>query len=799
MNPPPPFPSPYIIFNPSNVNSNPSPSPSPNPNPSPNLVPSHPQLRSSHLHPPRLTSDLPTTLSVLDDLLRLSESTLGSLASVLPCVSDTKPGGSVSSNAVAQCPLNPNHLMPPEYLFLHSLKCPSPLDVGHLLDDLHYPKTLKSEDLLILQNKFSQPLEDPNAELCFSLEDYMDFDTNFFYRDCPGIVRLSSSDSTKRMFSLPGILAVECANFSGQRGGQINELLKDNVMLLPSEVWAVRCGVEQWSDYPLEYSYSVLKVFLGLDIVHEFDLLTWMISNSPRFGIVIDVSMRDHIFVLFRLCLKAVMREAARSLEFVLKGGLDEKGGEMSVRKVSFKCPILVDAFKWLASQLAILYGIEYAKSFTVTMLKNLILNVASNLLFWSVDQKLVGASAVELDSVTVDANNIAGQTTEKFIEDDNHVRADAGVFSRPIFVYQIGAAIASLHERSLLEERLRALRNPQQFTAYQRVVEHAYWSKIAEEERLKLSNYRPLLEQDGLLSQRLHDQGTTNKTKSREELLAEERDYKRRRTSYRGKKLKRTTKEVMRDIIEEHMEAIREAGGIGFSVKGEGGKVLTSEPVAGHDFSGGSGSRADTFEAYETRVDQRHGYNKQLPSGYDAKNTKPVDAFRDTYYERRKGDSRKQTVGLEVRGTTSRERYYSKYHSRSPDTGGSDYVPRGHRIYSRVLSNEQQSHTREHDVDGVAEDRHYRREPLSSSPSEYHGSKYRSSTSRSGSVSSRRKDRHVLEASDRRNQRRHEDDGSGSSTRHDFTDRYDPSRSQDMDDHQSLSHSKYVRPVSPH
>lgn len=36
---------------------------------------------------------------------------------------------------------------------------------------------------------------------------------------------------------------------------------------------------------------------------------------------------------------------------------------------------------------------------------------------------------------------------------------------------------------------------------------------------------------------------------KSREELLAEERDYKRRRMSYRGKKMKRTTTQVRRDL----------------------------------------------------------------------------------------------------------------------------------------------------------------------------------------------------------------------------------------------------------
>ena len=36
-----------------------------------------------------------------------------------------------------------------------------------------------------------------------------------------------------------------------------------------------------------------------------------------------------------------------------------------------------------------------------------------------------------------------------------------------------------------------------------------------------------------------------TNKTKTREELLAEERDYKRRRMSYRGKKGKKTAVQV--------------------------------------------------------------------------------------------------------------------------------------------------------------------------------------------------------------------------------------------------------------
>lgn len=41
-----------------------------------------------------------------------------------------------------------------------------------------------------------------------------------------------------------------------------------------------------------------------------------------------------------------------------------------------------------------------------------------------------------------------------------------------------------------------------------------------------------------------------TGKTKTREELLAEERDYKRRRMSYRGKKAKRSTLQVGKQLV---------------------------------------------------------------------------------------------------------------------------------------------------------------------------------------------------------------------------------------------------------
>ncbi|KAG2273127.1 hypothetical protein Bca52824_067682 [Brassica carinata] len=48
---------------------------------------------------------------------------------------------------------------------------------------------------------------------------------------------------------------------------------------------------------------------------------------------------------------------------------------------------------------------------------------------------------------------------------------------------------------------------------------------------------------------------------KTREEPLAEERDYKRRRMSYRGKKVKRTPRQVLSDMIEECTEEVKLAG----------------------------------------------------------------------------------------------------------------------------------------------------------------------------------------------------------------------------------------------
>ncbi|CDY49354.1 BnaA05g33160D [Brassica napus] len=109
-------------------------------------------------------------------------------------------------------------------------------------------------------------------------------------------------------------------------------------------------------------------------------------------------------------------------------------------------------------------------------------------------------------------------------------------------------------------------IRYAQPLTRYQRLL--GVMTAKDDEERKGRPNYRPIIDHDGLPRQRLSNQDM-NKMKTREELLAEERDYKRRRMSYRGNKVKGTPRQVLSGMIEEFTEEVKIAGGIGCFEKG--------------------------------------------------------------------------------------------------------------------------------------------------------------------------------------------------------------------------------------
>ncbi|CAG7878421.1 unnamed protein product, partial [Brassica rapa] len=151
--------------------------------------------------------------------------------------------------------------------------------------------------------------------------------------------------------------------------------------------------------------------------------------------------------------------------------------------------------------------------------------------------------------------------------------------------------------------------------------------------------SYRPIIDHDGLPRQRLSNQDM-NKMTTREELLAEERDYKRRRMSYRGKKVKRTPRQVLSDMIEEFTEEVKLAGGIGCFEKG----------VPVHSSS-------------STRNDQ-----KESDLGYNSVSTTLADSSPRSYKQWKGENHADSEYPTDIRTSTDKRKRYEEYDSGSSE-----------------------------------------------------------------------------------------------------------------------------------
>ncbi|CAN1247282.1 U11/U12 small nuclear ribonucleoprotein 48 kDa protein [Linum grandiflorum] len=608
--PPPPPPPNHIMF----------PCPPPNPNPSPNIFfhplhrppqqqPPHPlpyqlpppppqQQQSPHFASAPQVRDVSSTLSSLTELISLSRQTLSSLSSLI----DSKPSPLKLNETLVPCPYNPHHLMPPESLFVHTLRCPSPVceDPTSIIQSLHYPKTL---DLRFqAKTQFDEASDErKNGELSLSLDSYFKvFKSNFFYKDCPGAVNFIELENLGKCVTLPDVLSVECVDSVGFRERRPDRFDGNKFRILSSELWTITRELEGWVDYPTHYSYGVVCGVLRLNVVKRNSLGRWIIANSPRFGCIIDAYMRDHISVLVGLCLKAIRREALALV-----------GCDTTIENLSFPCPVSFQALKWFASHLSMLFGELNAKCFTIYIFKQCILEAAKEALLFclSPDSK---ESSKGLDDTKTDKD---GKTQESTLDEcrdhEEHKKAEAD----GVVVSQVAAAVAALQERSLLEAKIKALRNSQLPPSYQRAAEHTYLTTRADDERKRHPDYRPIIEHDGFRKRATDEE--TSRPKTKEELLAEERDYKRRRMSYRGKKLKRTPLQVMRDIIDKCMEEIKQSGGIGCFDKAAEEECAPAEPIpipdleVSMDIGGHAQINGESFKATTVTTDhhQRQPY----------------------------------------------------------------------------------------------------------------------------------------------------------------------------------------------
>ncbi|KAL4186299.1 hypothetical protein AMTRI_Chr09g13450 [Amborella trichopoda] len=711
---------------------------------------------------------------------------------------------------LSTCPFNSNHRMPSQRLFRHSLTCnssPGALGVDNL-GNLKYPNSLKSEKELKSEVQLFHEIHGVESDLCFSLDDGGGFSANFFYRDCPGVVS-SSEPETKKTFTLPSILSRECVNLAGNCDFKPHG---EFPWLLPSELWYMRKESGGWNDYPLCYSYASLKVSSCLSMVSKPEMVKWVLKNSPFYGSVIDNPMGEHIFLLLKLCFKAISREASSSLE--LHQNRDERDKGFDIKTLSFKCPVLAESLSWLGSHLSVLYGHNNGKVFAIHVLKESLFIMGSRLVLFPLGNPSINSnkeletkgSKKETDVVGVSGSDLdlkdgylvekQGSELQEIIGKKNDansgMNSDEDLIGQRVFVSQIAAAIAALHERSFLEEKIKALSLSGPLSKSQLISEHDQVSRMANEERQNRPDYRAVLEHDGLLWQRSRHPDM-NKNKTREELLAEERDYKRRRMSYRGKKVKRTPIQVLHDIIEGHMEEIECAGGIGCFVKGsEKPTSLSSGSIANnvisedhHESQSHTYSSGETIRPHNQRKlfigssnvssTRSNGVSIKdqsgMSSGLGSRSNYPRDGDQwhgDEHYTKHESqEDRKRRAYRE-------EEKYSSYRSRSPS----------------LHTTEQHWKSGKEDRWGDERERYDRADSRTSDRDKYQNGRSSSYASRSRKLSDG--SAHRSEREDRHGRTYHI-----SFSENNFDDRYDPSGSHGMYDeacNNASSSSKYER-----
>ncbi|KAL1552110.1 U11/U12 small nuclear ribonucleoprotein 48 kDa protein-like [Salvia divinorum] len=715
--------------------------------------------------PPPPPPSVTTALSDLKSLLHLSSTALHSLP---PPIAAT----SAAANSFVPCPFNPNHRLPPSTLFSHYLNCPTPISLPH---NFHYPLTLSSSSSSTAAAALPTIPAD-SSELTVSLDSYIAYNApanSFFYHNCPGPVTPATPPPPS--LNLPRVLYTECADFNDKSPTEAAEL--DFIRFLPSEIWAIRSEIESWGGgFPAAYSSRILRAILRLRDCKLLHLYDWIITNSPRYGMIIDCAMRDHVAVLVKVSLKVIVREALELAGFMYSDG-EMKGMEKALwGNQSFECPVLVRVMAWLALQLSVLYGEINGKYFAVDLLKECVRNSASDASLFS----LVGKD----DEPSEEGND--GGYVEEQVQSVGSINESVG--NSVIFIAQVAAAVAALYERTFIEDKIKALRNDRPTSTYQRNVEHAHVSKIAYEERQKRPDYRPVIEYDGFLRHRSSNQDA-NKVKTKEELLAEERDYKRRRMSYRGKKLKRNAVEVTRGIIEEYMEEFRLSEGIGsLSNAVDENKALGSENMDRHARAADYfGSRRNS-EVPEDDRGQSVDYRKDVHSRHYARD------FEDDNQQQRHDsswDDRRQFPNRSNKGNQ-----YDRDESATRDGRRNDSHSRVLMHGGEKLNFAEDDSRSSHQRRSESQDKKYYKSTRDEHEQKTH-KRRRDEHDRSSRKRERAKDCWEYEVRDRskrdrasgerdEDERGHADrrkskSNRNSGSRHEFDDRYDPAVSHDM------------------
>ncbi|TVU13782.1 hypothetical protein EJB05_37208 [Eragrostis curvula] len=402
------------------------------------------------------------------------------------------------------------------------------------------------------------------------------------------------------------------------------------------------------------------------------------------------------------------------------KGDDHERLGP-DLRALRFECPRLAEGVSWLGAQLGVLYGEGNGRFFAVAAVKEAVLRMGYHLTVG------VGDGFVGGRDGQAGAN---GGAAEK--------GSDAGVLWQALF-----------SSPRLLPPSLRCMRGFPWRRRSSHCVLHALQN---------ISFYLTCL----FLCSSEKESG---RAKTKEDLLAEERDYKRRRQSYRGKKTKRNTTEILRDIIDEHMEEIKLAGGIGCLVGAPDDIVQNMLK---------SNSRGDTYQGNSDATDSS-SYDKAALGSWSpsCENLPHADSLgRVSSRSHGKRDSYKsmryETHGSRYQNLSDHENRWNKESERESDQS---YLNHNDSRRHRRNSNDDRKYAYKHKND-TSEDSYYRFEPNDCTT--------RSTRSQRSSVTEYE---HMLGAHSNRSRTSQKRHSSVSVTQDEFSDRYDPQSTYSNED----------------
>ncbi|KAI5077128.1 hypothetical protein GOP47_0006952 [Adiantum capillus-veneris] len=507
---------------------------------------------------------------------------------------------------------------------------------------------------------------------------------NAFYKDAPGVVQVpvNANDESFKNFKLPDFAM-------GERWDELTSQSFDTDRevrgtLLPSRYWLVSKEMVEWKVLPKKLTSDQLKAIAGLPLVQQADLKKWLLTHARSYGVTCSRFLADHIVILLVFCLRAIYREAAVLIDSGEKLGLVD-------------CRTLHQTASWLSIQLSSLNGAACSANLVLGFYKYAFRRSAYCSVRSLQRSNLEGVQKVE--SVKVDGRKSSGAGLEQ--ESHNHPRSSSEactdrsdqsscVGEGVLCLQHLAAAILTLHAQAV-HDKFRAFDlvtcSPDQRSAL-----HTMVTNKAAEVRSTRADYRAVLEHDGLMWQRPQNQDfKTNKTK--EELLAEERDYKRRRMSYRGKKVQRTPAEVLRDIIEGHMEDIIAAGGIGCI-----GRRPQDAPLPESKTVSASGTKDNTINSQNSRSSSRDAASKEMGTPYHDYDRYSRSESRESFRTERGGKHRSSSMSLssgsQRHEQSYRERSGSMFHVHSGDNSSErryesarDHRRWGSKVHGMLIS----------------------------------------------------------------------------------------------------------------